>query len=157
MYQSAQTELIVEIIDVILGSELIPWFVFYYFAGYALYSGIFLAIGILCDTLKQAQALMMPMILIQVVPIAMMAFVVMDLDNAVVRVMSWFPLFTPYLMMNGAASDPSIIDVIGTTVLLLLSIVLVLWLMGKVFRLGVLRTGQPPKALELLQLLRNRA
>jgi len=156
MYQSAQTELISEIIDVILGSELIPWFVFYYFAGYALYSGIFLAIGSLCNTLKEAQALMMPMILIQVVPIAMMAFVVLDPNNSIVRVMSWFPLFTPYLMMNRAASDPPIIDVIGTTVVLVLSIVLVLWLTGKVFRLGVLRTGQPPKFLELLRLLRNR-
>lgn len=156
LYQSAQTELISEIIDVILGSELIPWFVFYYFAGYALYSGIFLAIGSLCNTLKEAQALMMPMILIQVVPIAMMAFVVMDPNNTIVRVMSWFPLFTPYLMMNRAASDPPIIDVIGTTVLLVLSIVLVLWLSGKVFRLGVLRTGQPPKLIELLHLLRSR-
>ncbi len=156
LYQSAQTELISEIIDVVLGSELIPWFVFYYFAGYALYSGIFLAIGSLCNTLKEAQALMMPMILIQVVPIAMMAFVVMDPNNTIVRVMSWFPLFTPYLMMNRAASEPPIVDVIGTTVVLVLSIVLVLWLTGKVFRLGVLRTGQPPKLLELLHLLRNR-
>lgn len=155
LYQSAQTELIGEIIDVILGSELIPWFVFYYFAGYALYSGVFLAIGSLCNTLKEAQALMMPMILIQVVPIAMMAFVVMDPNNTIVRVMSWFPLFTPYLMMNRAASDPPMIDVIGTTILLVLSIALVLWLSGKVFRLGVLRTGQPPKLLELLRLLRS--
>lgn len=157
LYQSAQTELIGEVIDVILGSELIPWFVFYYFAGYALYSGVFLAIGSLCNTLKEAQALMMPMILVQVVPIAMMAFVVMDPNNAIVRALSWFPLFTPYLMMNRAAADPPMIDVVGTTILLLLSIVLVLWLSGKVFRHGVLRTGQPPKLLELLRLMRSKA
>jgi len=155
-YQSAQTELIGEIVAVILGSELIPWFVFYYFAGYALYSGVFLAIGSLCNTLKEAQALMMPMILIQVVPIAMMAFVVLDPNNTIVRILSWFPLFTPYLMMNRAAADPPMIDVVGTTIVLVLSIVLVLWLSGKVFRLGVLRTGQPPRLLELLQLLRSK-
>ena len=157
LYQSAQTELISEIVNVVLGSELIPWFVFYYFAGYALYSGVFLAIGSLCNTLKEAQALMMPMILIQVVPIAMMAFVVMDPNNTIVRAMSWFPLFTPYMMMNRAAADPPMVDVVGTTILLLLSIVVVLWLSGKVFRLGVLRTGQPPKLIELMRLLRNKA
>ena len=129
---------------------------FYYFAGYALYSGVFLAIGSLCNTLKEAQALMMPMILIQIVPIAMMAFVVLDPNNTIVRILSWFPLFTPYLMMNRAAADPPMIDVVGTTIVLLLSIVLVLWLSGKVFRLGVLRTGQPPRLLELLQLLRSK-
>ena len=118
------------------------------------YSGIFLAIGSLCNTLKEAQALMTPMILIQVVPIAMMAFVVLDPNNSIVRAMSWFPLFTPYLMMNRAAADPPMVDVLGTTLLLVVSIALVLWLSGKVFRQGVLRSGQPPKMLELWRLLR---
>lgn len=155
LYQSSQTELISQILDVILSSELIPWFVFYYFAGYALYSGVFLAIGSLCNTLKEAQAMMMPMIMIQVIPLAMMVFVVRDPDNTIVRAMSWFPLFTPYLMMNRAAADPPLVDVVGTTILLLLSIVFVLWLSGKVFRMGVLRTGQPPRLIELLRMMRQ--
>lgn len=153
-YDSTQTELITEVLEVVLSSELIPWFVFYYFAGYALYSGVFLAIGSLCSTLKEAQALMTPMILIQIVPIAMMAFVVMDPNNTIVRALSWFPLFTPYLMLNRAAADPPMIDVVGTTILLLASILFVLWASGKVFKQGVLRTGQPPKILELLRLIR---
>lgn len=155
LYQSSQTELISQILDVILSSELIPWFVFYYFAGYALYSGVFLAIGSLCNTLKEAQAMMMPMIMVQVIPLAMMVFVVRDPDNTIVRAMSWFPLFTPYLMMNRAAADPPLVDVVGTTILLLLSIVFVIWLSGKVFRMGVLRTGQPPKLIELLRMMRQ--
>ncbi len=155
LYQSSETELIGQVLEVILGSELIPWFVFYYFAGYALYSGVFLAIGSLCNTLKEAQALMMPMIMIQIIPLAMMVFVVRDPDNTIVRAMSWFPLFTPYLMMNRAASDPPLVDLIGTTILLLLSIVFVIWLSGKVFRMGVLRTGQPPRLLELLRMMRQ--
>lgn len=153
-YDSTQTELISEILEVVLSSELIPWFVFYYFAGYALYSGVFLAIGSLCSTLKEAQALIMPMILIQIVPIAMMAFVVLDPNNTIVRALSWFPLFTPYLMLNRAAADPPMIDVVGTTILLIVSILLVLWGSGKVFKLGVLRTGQPPKILELFRMVR---
>ena len=87
----------------------------------------------------------------------MMAFVVLDPNNSIVRAMSWFPLFTPYLMMNRAAANPPLVDVIGTTIVLLASIVLVLWLSGKVFKLGVLRTGQPPKILELWRLLRSKA
>lgn len=155
LYDSSGTELIGQVLDVILGSELIPWFIFYYFAGYALYSGVFLAIGSLCSTLKEAQALMMPMILIQIVPLAMMAFVIVDPNNSIVRAMSWFPLFTPYLMMNRAAGDPPMMDVVGTTLLLLLSIALVLWGSGKIFRQGVLRTGQPPRVLELWRMLRG--
>ncbi|PCJ25726.1 MAG: hypothetical protein COA96_06785 [SAR86 cluster bacterium] len=155
LYDSNETELISQILEIVLSSELIPWFVFYYFAGYALYSGIFLAIGSLCNTLKEAQAMMMPMILIQIVPVAMMAFVVLDPNNPIVRAMSWFPLFTPYLMMNRAAADPPMVDVIGTTIVLILSIIFVLWLSGKVFKAGVLRTGQPPRLVELYRMIRS--
>jgi ABC-2 type transport system permease protein len=152
-YSSIETETISEILDVILGSDLIPWFVFYYFAGYALYSGVFLAIGSLCNTLKEAQALMMPMILIQVVPLAMMAYVIVDPHNPIVRAMSWFPLFTPYLMMNRAAANPPMVDVVGTSIVLVLSIGLLIWGSGKIFRQGILRTGQPPKLLEMWRML----
>lgn len=154
-YQTPETEAITRILQVVLGSELIPWFVFYSLAGYALYSGIFLAIGSLCNTLKEAQILMMPVILLLIVPITIMPFVVLDPNNTVFRAMSWFPLFTPFLMMNRAAANPPMIDLIGTTILLVATIVFVLWLSGRVFRQGVLRTGQPPRLLELLRLMRK--
>ncbi|MFM1896213.1 MAG: hypothetical protein RLZZ385_1287 [Pseudomonadota bacterium] len=154
-FPGTNAEIVAQVLEVILGSELIPWFVFYSLAGYALYAGLFLAIGSLCNTLKEAQSMMMPVILLMVVPVTVMPFVVQDPNNTVYRAMSWFPLFTPYLMMNRAAASPPLIDVIGTTLLLLLSIVFMLWLSGRVFRHGVLRTGQPPKLLELLSVLRQ--
>ena len=58
-------------------------------------------------------------------------------------------------MMNREAADPRLIDVVGTTIVLLLSIVFVLWLSGKVFRMGVLRTGQPARLIELLRMMRQ--
>ena len=154
-YQTPETQAITRILEVIFDSELIPWFIFYTLAGYALYSGVFLAIGSLCNTIKEAQILMMPMIIMLLIPLTVMPFVVMDPNNTVFRIMSWFPLFTPYLMMNRAAANPPMVDVIGTTIVLVLSIVFVLWLSGRVFRQGVLRTGQPPRILELFQLMRR--
>jgi ABC-2 type transport system permease protein len=38
---------------------------------------------------------------------------------------------------------------------LLLSIIFVLWLSGKVFRMGVLQTGQPARLIELLRMMRQ--
>ena len=154
-YQSTETELIGQIIEVLFSSELIPWFVFYYIAGYALYSGIFLAIGSLCNTLKEAQSLMTPMMMILVVPLVTMSFIAQDPNGTVARIMSWIPLFTPFAMMNRAAAQPPLIDIVGTTLLLLASVALVLWLSGKIFRQGVLRTGQPPRVLELLRMMRS--
>jgi ABC-2 type transport system permease protein len=154
-YESAETSTLVQIIGIILSSELVPWFVFYCLAGYALYAGIFLAIGSLCSTLKEAQGMMVPIIVTMMIPITITPFVVMDPNGTLFRALSWFPPFTPFLMMNRAAANPPLIDMIGTTVLLLFSILLVLWLSGRVFRQGLLRSGQPPRVLELLRMMRT--
>lgn len=155
-YPSTQTELLGQFFNVLLSSDLIPYFIFYFLAGYALYAGIFLAIGSLCNTLKEAQSLMMPMMMILIVPLITMTFIAQDPNGPIARIMSWIPLFTPFTMMNRAAAQPPMVDVIGTTIVLLLSIVLVLWLSGKIFRQGVLRTGQPPRIVEIFRMLHHK-
>jgi len=52
-------------------------------------------------------------------------------------------------------ADPPWIDVIGTLLLLVASCVLVMWMAGRVFRIGILRTGQPPKIVEMLKWIRE--
>jgi len=54
-------------------------------------------------------------------------------------------------MMNRANADPPWIDLVGTLVMLLAATGLALWATGKIFRIGILRTGQPPKILEMLR------
>lgn len=155
LYQSLETAMIVQVLDVLLGSDLIPYFVFYYLCCYALYAGIFLAIGSLCNTLKEAQSLMMPLMMILVIPILTMSFIAQDPNGTLARVMSWIPLFTPFTMMNRAAAQPPMIDIAGTTVLLLATTLAVLWLSGRIFRQGILRTGQPPRVVELWRMIRR--
>jgi ABC-2 type transport system permease protein len=157
LYQTVETAMIVQVLDVLLSSDLIPYFVFYYLCCYALYAGIFLAIGSLCNTLKEAQSLMMPLMMVLVVPILTMSFVAQDPNGTLARVMSWIPLFTPFTMMNRAAAQPPMFDVVGTTLLLIASTIAVLWLSGRVFRQGILRTGQPPRIIELWRMLRRRS
>ena len=142
-------------VQAILGSELILWFLFYYLGGYVLYSCIYLAVGSLCNNQKEAQGMMMPLMLVQILPVAIMMFVLTDPNNAVARVLSWVPFFTPYLMMVRVTAPPPMIDLIGTSIVLLLSIPLMVWLSGRVFRLGVLRAGQPPRIVELWRMLRG--
>jgi ABC-2 type transport system permease protein len=155
LYQSFETAMMVQILDVLIGSDLIPYFVFYYLCCYALYAGLFLAIGSLCNTLKEAQSLMVPLMLVLVIPVLTMSFIAQDPNGTLARVMSWIPLFTPFTMMNRAAAQPPMIDVVGTTVLLLFTIIAVLWLSGRVFRQGILRTGQPPRIVELWRMIKR--
>jgi ABC-2 type transport system permease protein len=54
-------------------------------------------------------------------------------------------------MMNRAAADPPLVDLIGTFVLLMVAAVAAIWMAAKIFRIGILRTGQPPKVIEMLR------
>lgn len=142
------------LLNVILSADLLGPFVLYFLLGYLLYAGIFIALGSLCNTQKDAQNFMGPVMMILIVPLLTMVFIVRDPNGTLARVLSYIPPFTPFVMMNRAAGAPPRIDVIGTSVLLLVSVAVVIWLAGRIFRNGILRTGQPPKLLELFRLIR---
>ena len=130
-----------------------PFFV-YFGLGYMLYASILLACGSLCNTLKDAQNFMGPVMMVLMVPILTMTFVAKDPHGPLAVILSWIPPFTPFVMMNRAAADPPTFDLVGTGVLLLVSIAFTIWFSGRIFRNGILRTGQPPKLLELWKLVR---
>ena len=58
-------------------------------------------------------------------------------------------------MMNRAAASPPTFDLVGTGLLLVVSVAFTVWLSGRVFQTAILRTGEPPKLLELVRWLRT--
>jgi ABC-type Na+ efflux pump permease subunit len=89
------------------------------------------------------------------VPLLTMTFIPKDPNGTLARVLSWIPIYTPFTMMNRVNADPPLVDLIGTTVLLLASTAAALWMAGKVFRIGILRTGQPPKIVEMFRWIKG--
>jgi ABC-2 type transport system permease protein len=144
-----------QVFHVVFGPGMLVPFVIYFLLGYLMYASMLLALGSTCNTLKDAQNFMQPIILVLIVPILLMVFIVKDPNGTLAVVMSWIPVFTPFVMMNRIAGNPPLSDVIGTTILLVVSIGVVVWLSGRIFRVGILRTGQPPKLLELLRLAKG--
>ncbi|MDE0895400.1 MAG: ABC transporter permease [Planctomycetota bacterium] len=143
------------LLDVLMGSGLLYWFVLYFCLGYLLYAGIFLAIGSLCNTIKDAQNMMGPVMIVMMVPLITMMFIPKDPNGTLATILSWIPLYTPFTMMNRAAADPPMFDKIGTLVLLICFTVFTLFMVGRIFRAGILRTGQPPKFKELLSWMKS--
>ncbi len=137
--------------EVIQSSGLLPLFALYFFSGYLIYSGLFLAIGSLCSTVKEAQNFMGTATVILMVPLFTMVFVTMDPHGSLATFLTWVPLYTPFVMMNRAAADPPMFDMIGSGIMMVVTAVFMLWLSSRIFRIGVLRIGQPPKLLELLK------
>jgi len=140
-----------QMLSVLHSSSLIPMFGVYFVLGYMMYAACILALGSVCNTLKEAQSYMGVITMIMMVPLLTMTFIPKDPNGTLARVLSWIPLYTPFIMMNRTMADPPLIDLVGTTLLLIASAGGALWMAGKVFRIGILRTGQPPKLLEMLR------
>ena len=144
-----------QLLEVLTSSHLLPAFFACFILGYIIYGGLFIAIGGLCDTITDAQEYMGPLMLLMMIPLFTMAIIPRDPNGILAVVMSWFPLYTPFAMINRIAADPPMIEVIGTLILLLVSSAFILWASGKIFRIAILRTGQPPKIKELVKWLRG--
>jgi len=156
-YRSPEAQMVDQVLTVLNTSNLLPLFAVYFLFGYLFYAGIFLAIGSICNTIKEAQNFMGPMMMIMMVPLLAMFFIPKDPNGTLATALSWIPLYTPFVMMNRAAADPPLVDQIGTVILMIGSAVAMLWLSAKIFRIGILRTGQPPRLVELFRWIKNPA
>jgi ABC-2 type transport system permease protein len=136
-------------------SNLVPMFLIYFLLGYVMYAALILALGSVCNTIKEAQNYMAMITMIMVVPMLTMPFIPKDPNGTLARVLSWIPIYTPFTMMNRVNAGPPLCDSIGTTILLLVSTAVSLWMAGKIFRIGILRTGQPPKIVEMLRWIKG--
>jgi ABC-2 type transport system permease protein len=130
-------------------------FLVYFFFGYLLYAAILVGIGSVTNSLKEAQNLLQPVFLLLIVPLVSMMFIVQEPNGTVAKVLSYIPLFTPFTMMNRASGPPELYEYVITTALLLVSVWLAFKAAGKIFRVGVLMTGNPPKLKEILGWLRH--
>jgi len=131
-------------------------FIVYFFFGYLLYAAILVGLGSVCNSLKEAQNLLQPVFILLIVPLVSMMFIMQEPNGIVAKVLSYIPLFTPFTMMNRAAGPPELYEYVITSVLLLVSVWFAFKAAGKVFRVGVLMTGNPPKLKEILAWLREK-
>ncbi len=129
-------------------------FIAYFLGGYFFFAAILAGIGAVCNSLKEAQNLQQPVFILLIVPLLAMLPVVNDPNGTLARVLTYFPPFTPFLMMNRAAGPPPAWEYVATTILIIVSIAVAFWGAAKIFRIGILMTGKPPKVREILGWLR---
>jgi ABC-2 type transport system permease protein len=129
---------IASVIGAVLNPGLILPFLGYFVFGYLMFGSIFLALGSLCETLQEAQTLMSPIIFTLMVPMLALSFALQDPDSPVLAIISWIPLFTPYIMLARLPADPPMMDIIGTTLVMVVTTLIVLWAAGRVFRAGAM-------------------
>jgi len=107
-----------------------------FLAGYLMYGAIFLALGALCDTIQEAQALATPLILLLTTPLFIVIMALQNPASGFVFTMSWVPLLTPFLMILRAPLEPPLIEIIGHLLVMIVSTSFAVWCSIRVYRAG---------------------
>jgi len=136
---------------------LIFYFLLYYVLGFLLFSSILAGIGSVCNTLKETQNLMMPIVLVFIVPLLSWYQLVQSPNGLFARVLSFIPPVTPLIMVLrlSAGSDVWALEILASIVLLLAALLVTMWLAAKVFRTGILMYGKRPSSREIFRWLRQ--
>ncbi|MFC5372621.1 ABC transporter permease [Brevundimonas faecalis] len=135
---AAMPEMARDVGSVLLTDGLFVYFLLFLVGGYLMYAVLFAAIGAFCDTPRDAQTLMGPIMMVLIVPILVMQMAIRTPDAMVVKIMSLIPPFTPFVMAARAPSGPPLIEIIGGLVGMFLFAAVMVWAAGRAFRAGAL-------------------
>ena len=144
-------------LNVDVAPELMAYFTIYYILGYLLFSAILTGIGSVCNTIKETQSLMMPVMLIFIIPMIGWFKLVQSPDGTFARVLSFVPPVTPMVMILrlSAGSDVLFIEIGASIFVLAVAVFLVIWAAAKIFRTGILMYGKRPGPIEIIRWIRQ--
>lgn len=132
-------------------------FAAYYVLGFLLIASLMVSVGSACNTLKEAQNLMAPLSLLLALPLLLAMVIMKDPNGGLATGLSFVPPFTPFLMMARVASSPPppTWQVAASLALLAVSTVVAIRLAARIFRVGILMYGQPPRLREIWRWMRT--
>jgi len=142
VFGSQHPEIIAAVAALLFGKGLVLYFLIYFVGGYLMYAALFTTIGAFCETPREAQTLLGPLMILLTIPMIFMGQAVTRPDAPLLQALSWVPPFTPFLMAARAASGPPLWQVAGTAALMFATTGLELWVAGRAFRTGALASGR---------------
>ena len=137
--------------------EFVLYFVIYYILGFLLITSLLTAVGSICNTIKETQGLMMPIMMVFIIPLLAWFKVVRDPNGLMSRVFSFLPPLTPMVMILRLSSGSDIwkVEIFASIVLLAVTVLAAMWAAAKIFRTGILMYGKRLGLREVCRCLRQ--
>lgn len=136
-----------------------PVFVFmivFFLLGFVFYSGLYAALGAMVNTEDEGQQFQTPLIVFFLLGYFIMFTVARNPDTVRAFWISLVPFFTPLVMFARiAVSDPILPSGAFLSIFtMLLSTILLIWIVSKIYRVGILMYGKKPSFKEALKWIR---
>ena len=149
---SQQSILLNELSNLTGGINLIQIFVsfiFYFLAGYLMYSSLFAAVGSAVDAEADTQQFVLPITIPLILAFILIQPIMENPDGPLAFWMSIIPFTSPVIMMVRLPFGVANWELALSMVVLILSFVLTTYLAGKIYRTGILMYGKKTSYKEL--------
>ncbi len=124
----------------------------YFVLGYLFYAAVFIALGSPLTTEQEAQQVNSYLVMVLIVPLVLALPAIQNPDAGWIKILTFIPFLTPTMMaLRIPIQMPSAIEIIATTVLMLISIYGAMWAAGRIFRIAILATGKRPGMAEIVR------
>ncbi len=124
--------------------DIIAWFFVYQVLAIFMFGSLYAAVGAACTDMKEAQAMLMPITLVAMVPLFIWVNVVKEPTSAFSTIASLIPTATPTLMLARQAIPPGIPSwqPVAGILMMLATTLLCVYAAGRIFRVGILMQGK---------------
>ena len=136
--------------------NLLPMF-YYFVLGFIFYTAIFVGIGSIINTEHEAQQITSYLSLALILPISISVPAIENPDSMFVKILSYIPFTIPSIMiLKFNVESVSFSDILITSIIMLMSIMMVIKISAKIFKIGILSYGIRPSLEELMNWLKEK-
>lgn len=138
--------------------EMLLYTFLFFILGFFLYAFMFGAIGSMASKVEDINTSSMPLMFVFIIAFMIVMFSMSsgNVDSTLMIVASYVPLTSPMAMFTRIAmGDPSGIGIVLSIIILVGSTVLVGLLSAKIYKIGVLMYGTPPKIRSIIKAMKN--
>ncbi|MFC1495748.1 ABC transporter permease [Thermodesulfobacteriota bacterium] len=123
----------------------LAYFFINFFLGVMIFQGLFAAVGAIFNEAQETQSGAFPVILLILIPFIISFTMIRNPDNPIAVIASYVPFSTVLVMpCRYTLVDMSVIYPILSCLINAATLVLVFYITGKIYRVGILRTGTKP-------------
>jgi len=132
-------------------------FIFFFLAGYFIYSTLFAAVGSAVDQEQDAAQLQTPITLTIIIPFLFISAVMTNPNGTLSTILSMIPFFSPMLMLARIVVTDGQLplwQVLTSMALCIITLYGCIWAAARIYRVGILMYGKKPKISDLLKWLK---
>lgn len=124
-------------------------FTLYFIGGYLFYASLFAAVASAVDNLQDVQQFQTPILLPIIASIMFLTFVIEDPTSPLSFWLSVIPLTSPIIMMGRISGSIPVWELVLSLTVLYTSFIGVIWVAGRIYRVGIFMHGKKPTYKEL--------